>query len=144
MIRTTAISVIWDIGCDSYLPAKIAQWVAEGVKITLDLFCDTGVSVDAYYKLRVTSVIENALRNQIKSLSGDYLRRENLKEASLLYAVVDMYCSAISKGYEYTLDYLNSVEKDSDYIYSTYVHNTAAFVQFEKEVENSYYSLYGI
>ena len=142
-ISTAAINTIWDVGCSLYLPAKIAQWIATGVTITLDLFCDTGVSVDAYYKLRVTRVIENALRNQIYSLNGDYLRRENLKEFSALYAVVDLYCSAISKGYEYTLEYLNSVEKDSENIYSSYVHNTTAFRQFEIEVENTYYSLYG-
>ena len=142
-VATAAINTIWDVGCSLYLPAKIAQWVATGVKVTLDLFCDTGVSVDAYYKLRVTSVIENALRNQINSLDGDFLRRENVKESSILYAVIDLYCSAISKGYEYTLAYLNSVEKDSEYIYSSYTHNTIAFRQFEIEVENTYYSLYG-
>ena len=140
---TVAINTIWGIGCDLYLPAKVAQWVAAGVKIGLDLFCDTGVSIDAYYKLQVTGVIENALRKQINSLNGDYLRRENLNKSSILYAVVDLYRTAISKGYDYTLDYLNSVDKDSEYINSSYVHNTTAFKQFEIEVENTYYSLYG-
>lgn len=92
--------------------------------------------------IKVTSIIEESLRKQIVSVSGDYLRRENLNESSYLYAVIDLYCSAISKGYEYTFDYLKSVGKDSDYIYSSYVHNTNAFKQFEKEVEHEYYSLY--
>ena len=142
-VATVAINVLWGIGCDLYLPAKIAGWIADGVIITLDLFCDTGVSIDAYYKLRVTSVVENALRKQILSLDGDYLRREKLGEASKLYAVINLYCSAITKGYEYTMDYLDSVDKDSEYIYASYTHNTAAFRQFENEVENTYYSLYG-
>ena len=142
-VASVAINVIWGIGCDAFLPAAIVKWVAAGVKITLDLFCDTGVSVDAYYKLEVTSIIENSLRKQINALNADYLRRENLKESSLIYAVIDLYTSAISKGYEYTLDYLNSVDKDSEYIAESYVHNTVAFKQFENEVENKYYTLYG-
>ena len=143
-LTTTAVSVLWDIGCEAYLPAKIAQWVATGVKISLDLFYDTGVSIDAYYKLKVTSVIENALRNQITALSDDYLRRESLAQSSMLYAVIDLYCSAITKGYEYTLSYLDSMGKDSDYILSSYTHNAEAFLQYELEVENEYYSLYSI
>ena len=141
-ISTAAINTIWDVGCLMFLPAKIAQWVATGVKVSLNLFHNTGVSVDAYYKLKVTSVIEKALRNQINSLNGDYLRRENLNKSSFIYTVIDLYCSAISKGYEYTIDYLNSVDKDNEYIYSCYIQNTTAFRQFEIEVENTYYSLY--
>ena len=141
-ISKAAINTIWDVGCSLYLPAKIAQWIATGVKITLNLFHDTGVSVDAYYKLKVTSVIENALRTQVQSLNGDYLRRENLKESASLYAVIDLYCSAITRGYEYTFDYLDSVDKDSSYIYQSYVNNNTAFKQFENEVEREYYSLY--
>ena len=139
---TVAINVLWDYGCSFFLPLQVAQWVADGVKITLDLFYDTGVSVDAYYKLQVTCVIENALRNQINSLDGDYLRRENLNQSSTIYAAIDMYRSAILKGYEYTLDYLNSVGKDSEYISASLEHNTRAFEQFENEIEDTYYSLY--
>ena len=142
-IATVAINTIWGYGCSLFLPLQVAQWVADGVKITLDIFYDTGVSIDAYYKLNVTSTIENSLRNQIHSLSGDYLRREELNEASMIYAVINLYRSAIIKGYEYTLEYLNSVDKDSEYIYASYLHNAKAFRQFEVEIANKYYSLYG-
>ena len=141
-VATAAINTIWDVGCSMYLPAKIAQWVAAGVKVTLNLFFDTGVSVDAYYKLKVTRAIENALRTQIGSLNDDYLRREKLNESASLYAVIDLYRSSILKGYEYTFEYLNTVGKDSEYIHSTLIHNNTAFRQFEIEVENTYYSLY--
>ena len=138
-----AINLIWGKVCSLYLPLQVAQWVAKGLVIGLDLFCNTGVSVDAYYKLEVTSVIETALRNQILALNGDYLRRENLVESALLYGVINFYSSAITKGYEYTLSYLDSVEKDSSYILESYEHNKIAFKQFEAEIENTYYSLYG-
>ena len=143
-VGAVAINLLWGTICEAYLPFKIIAMVAEGIVVTLDVFYeDLGVSIDSYYKLKVTSVIENALRKQINSLSGDYLRRENLNESAILYAVIDLYRSAISKGYEYTLDYLNSVDKDSDYIYDSYTHNNIAFRQFEIEIENTYYSLYG-
>ena len=41
------------------------------------------------------------------------------------------------------MEYLDEVGKDSSYIYESYVSNTRAFKQFEIEVENTYYSLYG-
>jgi len=139
---SVAINVIWDIACP-FLPLKILSAIAEGTIIVLDIFCDTGVSIDAYYKLKVTSVIEKTLRKQINSLNGDYLRRENSTESPILYSVIDLYRSAILKGYEYTLAYLDSVGKDSAYIRSSYNHNITAFEQFENEIENTYYSLYG-
>ena len=142
ILGSVAINSIWDVACDFYLPLKIAGLIAEGVVITLDFFCDTGVSVDAYYKLKVTAAIENSLRRQINSLNGDYLRRENINESSLLYGVINLYNSVITKGYKYTLNYLNSVDKNSEYIQASYLHNTTAFKQFELEVENTYYSLY--
>ena len=74
---------------------------------------------------------------------GWFLRRENLKKSAKLYAVIDLYSSSISKGYEYAMEYLDEVGKDSSYIYESYVSNTRAFKQFEIEVENTYYSLYG-
>ena len=142
-LANIAISSFWGEVLDVIPYYALAQCIAEGVKITLDIFCDTGVSIDAYYKLQVTEFIESALRNQILALNGDYLRRENLVESALLYGVINFYSSAITKGYEYTLSYLDSVDKDSSYIAESYAHNQKAFKQFEVEIENTYYSLYG-
>ena len=141
-LGTVAISTLWDVACSAWLPAKVAQLVAKGLTITLDVFWDTGESVDAYYKLEVTCIIENALREQINSLDVDYLRRENLRSSTLIYTVVDLYRTAILKGYEYTLSYLDSMKKDSTYVRAVYEQNVTAFKQFETEVEDTYYTLY--
>jgi hypothetical protein len=124
------------------LPLKVTQLLAQGVTLSLDLFGNTGESVDAYYKLEVTCIIENALREQINSLDVDYLRRENIRSSTLIYTVVDLYRTAILKGYEYTLSYLDSMKKDSTYVRAVYEQNVTAFKQFETEVEDTYYTLY--
>ena len=142
-LTNMAIGNVWDQVLKLIPYYGIAQCVAKGIKITLDIFCKTDISIDAYYKLQVTEVIENALRKQINSLSGDYLRRENLNKSATLCAVINLYSSSISKGYEYTMEYLDEVGKDDDYIYESYVANTRAFKQFEAEIESKYYSLYG-
>jgi hypothetical protein len=137
-----ALSYIWDTTCSYWLPLKVTQLLAQGVTLSLDLFGNTGESVDAYYKLEVTCIIENALREQINSLDVDYLRRENLESSTLIYTVVNLYRTAILKGYEYTLSYLDSMKKDSTYVRAVYEQNVTAFKQFETEVEDTYYTLY--
>ena len=142
-IATAAINTIWDVVCQSYLPTKFAQLIASVTKIGLEVFCKTDVSIDAYYKLEVTAAIEQSLRDQINSFSNDFLRRENLQESARFYAVINLYCASITQGYEYVLEYLNEMGKDSSYIYESYVNNETAFKQFEEEIKSKYYSLYG-
>lgn len=109
----------------------------------MNLFFHTEAAIDTYYKLQVTRIIENALKNQINSLSLDNLRSENRSKCPTVYTLINTYSKSILKGYEYTYEYLDSVNKDSEYIHSTYNQNSVAYIQLEIEIENKYNSLYG-
>ena len=98
----------------TFVPGGLAlSFAIDGIRALGNSMFAMDDIIQAYYQLKISVYIENAVRKIIKQPIGDYLNYENSESRELYKYSIELYKRALLKGFDFSIDWLEAYKKSA-------------------------------